>query len=283
MRILLIGTGYVGMALLSSWKNPSDRFLATTTTESKLEEIGSKKVVESPALIKINNNTDLKPVLDRCDALIITVAPKDGAGYRETYMETALCLSRALKGRNKPLFLLYTSSTSVYGNHESELVDETSNRVPLSERSEILSEVEDIYLSCSSQKIEVCILRLGGIYGPLRTLEQRARKMSQKKMDGSGQEPTNHIHIEDITNAIEFCVMNNFSGIYNLVNDDHPDRKTLYNAVCKQIDICPPEWKSTFSSCRSTNAVVSNEKIKKAGYFFIHPHITSTLQTRDDL
>jgi nucleoside-diphosphate-sugar epimerase len=274
VRIFLIGTGYVGMTLLSSWKNLGDSFFATTTSESKVEEIRSKRVVENPILLKINKNTDLTPDLELCDVLVITIAPKEGDGYRETYLDTALCLSRALKRRTKPLFLLYTSSTSVYGNHGGGVVDETSDRNPLSESGKTLSEVEDVFLSCANPKIEVCILRLGGIYGPLRTHEQRARKISPKKMNGSGQEPTNHIHLEDITSAIEFCVINRLSGVYNLVNDDHPNRELFYNDICAQIEIHPPAWPLSRSPSLATNAFVSNEKIKKIGFCFKYPHLS---------
>lgn len=273
MRILLIGTGYVGMALLSSWENIEDCFWCTTTTESKLEIIQSQKKTEKALLFQSKKSTDLKEIIDKCDAMIVTVAPIKGVGYKETYLETALSIKEGLKKRTRPLFLLYTSSTSVYGDHNGAVVKETSNGLLLPEKSHILSEAENIFLSCANSHIAVCILRLGGIYGPLRTLEKRAEKFSNKIIGGSGEEPTNHIHLDEITHAIEFCVKEKLNGIYNLVNDDHPSRKKLYKKICEQLKLIPPNWEPCLNSSRTTNAIVSNEKIKNAGYVFSHPHI----------
>lgn len=264
------------MELLSSWKSPNDSFVATTMTKSKLEEISKKKVVARSIYLEIKKKTDLKILLKDFDAVLITVAPKQGAGYKETYLDTALSITLALKELNKNFFVLYTSSTSVYGDHKGKVIEETSDRIPLSEGSKVLSKVEDIFSSLASPQIEVCVIRLGGIYGPLRTLEQRARKISEKKMSGSGEEPMNYIHLEDIVNAIEFCLINRLSGIYNLVNNDHPKRKAFYNDICEQMNINPPIWVYQSNSLHNTNAICSNEKIKKAGYFFKKPSFNST-------
>ena len=272
MRILLIGTGYVGMALTASWKDPNDRFIATTTTESKLEEVQSLKQVERSALLEIKKTTDLRPLIEQCDAVIVTVAPKRGAGYRETYLDTATCLKEAVKNRKEPLYLLYTSSTGVYGNQGGALVDESSKTASDITRAKTLSEVEDLLLSCENSQIQVCVLRLGGIYGPMRSLEKRAERMSKKEMGGSGDEPTNHIHLEDITGAIQFCLTNRLSGVFNLVNEDHPSRRQLYGALCEKLNLAPPVWKAGSPSV--TNARVSGEKIKNAGYLFQHPNLT---------
>ncbi|MEX1012822.1 MAG: NAD-dependent epimerase/dehydratase family protein [Waddliaceae bacterium] len=272
MRILLIGTGYVGMALTASWENPSDHFLATTTTASKLEMIASQKSVMKSIILEIKNGTDIEPLLEGCEAVIVTVAPKRGGGYREIYLNTALCLKEGLKKRSEPLFVLYTGSTAVYGNQEGAGVDEESSLACASERSDILSEVEDVFLSCQNDQIQVCILRLGGIYGSMRSLEMRAERVSKKTMNGSGKEVTNHIHLDDITSAIAFCVENRLSGVYNLVNDDHPSRELLYSTLCKKMHLPPPVWEGG-DTC-STNATVSNAKIKKAGYLFKQPHVS---------
>ncbi|QVL55534.1 MAG: NAD-dependent epimerase/dehydratase family protein [Simkaniaceae bacterium] len=273
MRILLIGSGYVGMALLVSWTEEEDYFVATTTTEAKLQEIQEQPNVDKAYLIKITETTNLKFAFDECDAAIVTIAPTNDSNYKETYLDGAIAISKALKGRTNPLFLLYTSSTSVYGNHSGVVVDEISVRKPLSKNGEILSEVEDIFFSCHSSNIEVCILRLGGIYGPMRTLDKRARKMSNKNLSGLGTEVTNHIHLEDITHAIQFCVNNRLKGIYNLVGDDHPSRQMLYEQISLELKIPPPVWGGNLDSIGRNNAIVSNEKIKACGYIFKYPHL----------
>ena len=270
MHILLIGTGYVGIALLTSWSNPNDHFLATTTTESKLEIIKRHKRVQRSILLNITEESDLKPYIDTCDAVVICVAPKNEANYSDTYLTTAISVRRALIGRDKPLALVYTSSTGVYGDHKGGWVDENSDQHFSSKRGEILSEVENTLLSCANAQIDVCILRLGGIYGPSRTLDERARRLSTRQMEGIGGEPTNHTHLQDITSAIEFCIQNRLNGIYNLVGNDHPCRKELYTRLCTKLGIPPPKWDAT-SELSTTSACVSNKKIQAAGYILKRP------------
>ncbi len=273
MKILLIGTGYVGMALLSSWKEPNDTFTATTTTALKLDKILSQRKKTTPLLLKITPDSSLVNQLNNYDTLIVTIAPKNGDSYQETYLETSKIIKESLKERNKPLYLIYTSSTSVYGNQKGRTVDEKHKCNPSSQSGIILCKTEENYSSISNSNITTCILRLGGIYGYHRTLENRALKMSGKKLSGTGKEPTNHSHLEDITDAIEYCINHKLHGTYNLVNDEHPSRKNLYNKICEKLNISPPIWDISQNTSRSTNALVSNEKIKNAGFEFKQPSI----------
>ena len=268
MRICLIGTGYVGMALLHSWKRPDDRFIATTTTEEKLSKIEQVEKVEKGVVFKIEAETRIESLIAGCDGVVVTIAPTKGASYRETYLESAKVITRAVKLQTKKMFLLYTSSTSVYGNQKGAQVDEASQRNPLSEQSEILSEVEDIFLAAATNILDVSVLRLGGIYGPGRSLEERAKRMSQKMLRGSGQEVTNHIHLQDITSGIEFCITHRLKGVFNLVNNAHPTREQLYRSLgAKTL-----HWGNEAMQ-PVTNAVVSNAKIKECGYDFTHPEV----------
>jgi NAD dependent epimerase/dehydratase family enzyme len=107
----------------------------------------------------------------------------------------------------------------------------------------------------------------------MRTLDKRARKMSNKNLSGLGTEVTNHIHLEDITHAIQFCVNNRLKGIYNLVGDDHPSRQMLYEQISSELKIPPPVWGGNLDSIGRNNAIVSNEKIKARGYIFKYPHL----------
>ncbi|MFT4554459.1 MAG: nucleoside-diphosphate-sugar epimerase [Chlamydiales bacterium] len=268
MNIFLLGAGYVGMTLLSSWQNPRDLFTATTTSESKLREISTQRNSTKPLLLKIDQNSNIADQLDDFDVLIITIAPTSGTSYQETYLESSQAVKKSLEKRKKPLYLIYTSSTSVYGNQKGRTVSEDDTRNPASESSKILCEVENNYLSMPNKYITTCVLRLGGIYGPDRTLESRALKMSGKELPGTGEEPTNHSYLEDITSAIEYCISHKLSGTYNLVSDDHPSRKDLYDQLCKSLKVAPPLWKTSQNKTRTTNALVSNEKIKKAGFEF---------------
>lgn len=272
MKLFVLGAGYVGKALLSRLKDQGHILYASTTQEEKVESL--RFYTPHVWILKGDEKTKLQEILDLCDGMVILIAPKNRDDYEETYLRTAKTVLSVLKTKKKPFYLLYTSSTGVYENLQSEWVTEEQIVQPKSEKARILLETEKIYLECSTDNVTTCILRLGGIYGPDRELLRRAKHLSGKKMLETGDEPTNHIHLEDIVSAIVFCQNHRLSGIYNLVNDDHPTRRTLYNALCKSAHMEPPEWNSVPKDSRLSYKV-SNDKIHQAGFIFLRPTLIS--------
>ncbi|MCH9613536.1 MAG: hypothetical protein SP1CHLAM54_05410 [Chlamydiia bacterium] len=242
----MIGAGYIGLTLLSQWQEPT--FHTITTREEKLEQLADY----NPTLLHINENTNLTKLLDNCDGLIVCAAPLKGATYKEAYLDIVTAIKNSLKSREQPLQIVYTSSTAAFNNP-------------------ILKQTEDTYLSI--ENANTCILRLGGIYGPHRTLESRAAKIQAKGLSGTGDEHTNHIHRDDVISAIQFAFDHHLSGLYNLVCDDHPTRLNLYTAYCAYQNLPPPEIVDPTTPTHFTNIIISNDAIKDTGYTFIHPHL----------
>lgn len=265
MKIVLMGAGYVGTALLRRMIDLSYEIYITTTREEKIETLQpyGKEVL----LLKDHFNDRFQNWLLSCDALIVLVAPGTLRNYEKTYLETAKTIASVLKKREKRLHLIYTSSTSVCEGTDADWITEEMELSPLSENGKILLETEKVYLQSHA---DVCILRLGGIYGPQRELIDRARRLSGKEISGSGNEPTNHVHLDDIIHAIVFCLDHRLIGIYHLVNDDHPTRKELYGSLTASIDVPSPIWTSNAQN----GYRVSNQKIKQAGYAFRHPRLS---------
>lgn len=266
MKLLLMGVGYVGRALLKYWQNgPYEMFLTTTSVEKVTVLKNHSRNVH---LLQSGEDQTIQEWVNMCDAIVILVAPKKSQSYRETYLSTAQRMTTALKHTQKPPYLLYTSSTSVCEGLQDEWVKEETTLQPASENAKILLETEHTYLNSKSS---TCILRLGGIYGPQRELLDRAKNLAGKKLPGTGYEPTNNIHVEDIVRGITFCLSHSLTGIYHLVNDDHRTRKTLYEDLCKKSELPPPIWNAeqTFS-CKG-GYKICNKKIKQAGFALKHP------------
>ena len=269
MRIFVMGSGYIGRKLVTSWKNNDDVFWISTTSKEKLPQL--EHIAEKAILISSKEEERLAEILNSCDGMVVAVAPKENASYEETYLHTATAIEKALEKREKPFYLLYISSTSVYGDHQGKSVDEESERSNLSPNTQVLCQTEDVYLACASPTVTVCILRLAGIYGPEREIESRARTMSGRQMAGSGDAPTNHIHQVDILTAIEFCFKKRLMGVYNLANNDHRSRKEIYGALCQKMEITAPKWDK--NKALGSNCVVSNKKISQLGFVFQHPYL----------
>ena len=262
MKLIVMGAGYVGETLLKHLQGKPHEIFITTTRQERVKDL--KAYGQSVLLLHPGENQAIKELIDACDGMIILIAPKNSHTYEETYLTTAKQISSALQGRKKPFYLLYTSSTSVYEGQTS-WVTEDLLLSPPSENGKILLSAEQQYLKA---QIKACILRLGGIYGPGRELIDRAKRFSGKEMTGSGNESTNHSHLDDIVKALVFCLENSLAGIYNIVNDDHPTRQELYSELCRSIDIPSPVWNTEPSQI---GYKVSNEKIKDAGFIFQHP------------
>lgn len=259
MKLIVMGAGYVGMELLKQLKESSHEIFITTTHKHNIEALSTYGKV---LLLEYENVENLNALIDKCDGMIILVAPKDRQNYEEVYLRTARVVASALELRQKSFFLLYTSSTSVCEGLKHEWITEDLPLNPTSDNGKILLETEKVYLNCP---VSVCILRLGGIFGPGRELLHRAKYFSGKEMSTTGNEVTNHIHINDIVNGILFCLENRVTGIYHLVNDDHPTRRNLYSALCELSGLPLPLWNSDFKSL-TRGYKIANKKIKDLGF-----------------
>ncbi|MDM9383252.1 SDR family oxidoreductase [Chlorogloeopsis sp. ULAP01] len=272
MNVAIIGCGYVGSAVAHHWQQKMTLVVtATTTTPERVPELQS--LAQRVVTVQGNDPEGLKSVLKNQDAVLLSVGTKGSGTYEETYLQTAQTLVSALKQTPSVQQLIYTSSCSVYGEQHGALVDEETPVAPTTPSGKILSETEQVLLSASSENLRVCILRLGGIYGPRRELVKIYQRLAGTTRPGSGEEPANWIHLEDIVIASEFARRHRFQGIYNLVDDDNLTNGEIANRVCEIHNLPKVTWDSSLSSKRSYNAKVSNKKIKEAGYKFVHPQM----------
>lgn len=255
-HILVMGAGYVGLPLIKNLRNEGYRVHTTTTSPERVESL--RLAANDVTLLTPNDSTPLKRALEWCDVLVVLVAPVRGATYEDTYLKTAKEIVKLTKERERPLYILYTGSTSVYEGVSGDWCTEDMSLAPISEKGKILLETEKTFLNSG---FDACVLRLGGIFGPGRDLQKRTHYFSGKKQESSGDEWTNHIHLDDILTTISFCIRNKLRGIYNVVNDDHPTRKELYGDLCEQLQIPKPIW-NDHNENQSRGYKVSNEKIK---------------------
>lgn len=275
MNVAIIGCGYVGTAVARHWdQGASYHITATTTTEERVGEL--EKVAMQVVVIKGDDETALKSVVQDQDIILLSVAPTRplGAnGYEETYLRTAKNLVKALQQAPTVKQLIYTGSYSVYGNKDGAWVDEESPLTPANPNGEILAQTEQVLISASSPDLKVCILRLGGIYGSGRELTKIFSRAFGTTRPGNGEDFTNWIHIDDIVGAIDFAAVKQLQGIYNLVSDRPQLSRDLLDRLSEKYNLPKVMWNPQEGEIRPYNARVSNQKILAAGYKFIHPEI----------
>jgi nucleoside-diphosphate-sugar epimerase len=267
IKILIIGCGYIGLALAHELSLIGYQVTGTTTREERIHEIEDS----GAAAVVWNGDVEpLKALLNDHEIIIVTVAPGKNSDYRQTYLATAEKIQLALLAQNfalrKSKKIIYTSSTSVYAENSGGWVTEDQETNPTTPQGKILRETEQVYEGFSeiSNSVNSLIYRLAGIYGPGRELE--ARLDHTATFPGDGSTPMNLIHRDRIVGAIVYGIEHNLKGIYNLCEDRHPTRKEFYTELAKRLGKPEPRWDPSLPAMHASNKYVSNQKIKQAGF-----------------
>ncbi len=268
MKTVILGCGYVGLALMQFWsKNTQFSTTGTTTSPEKCHELQNQgfdiQIVHSSQLEK------LEQLISCADTLIVCIGNPRGGSYNETYLNTAHNIYKSITNNSSLKHIIYLSSTSVYGNQEGSEVDENSTLNPNDVNSNTLVQTEHVYLRDIAKLVKVSVLRLGGIYGPGRTYEQRLEYLRLKQPIKGANMLINAVHQEDIIRAIDWVLMHKLSGVYNVCADAHPTRAELYNQYAEQMNLPPIEW-DLVEKMSPSNKKVSASKIQATGFTFNH-------------
>lgn len=272
MNVAIIGCGYVGQAVAHHWRQDLGLTVtATTTTPEKVPTL--EKIAQRVVVVKGNDLEGLKSVVQNQETILLSVGAASANLYQEAYLETAKTLASVLKDTPTVNQLIYTGSYSVYGDQGGNWVNEESHIQPSTANGQILAETEQVLLSAACSDLKVCILRLGGIYGVNRELVKIFGRYAGTTRPGKGDYITNWVHLDDIVGAIEFARSHHLQGIYNVVDDARLSLRELLDRLFKTHNLQKVSWDESVSSVRPYNVRVSNQKIKAAGYQFIHPEM----------
>lgn len=269
-RIVIIGCGYVGLALGAEWRRRGCDLIGTTTSPDRCATIKAAGI--TPAIVSLGDHDGLCRVITGCDVVYLTAAAgRDRNNYRAVYEEGVRNLLTAAR-RAAVRQIVYTSSTRVYGQDDGSWVDETSPTEPRDDRGRILLEAERTLLAESldpDSPIIATILRLSGIHGPDRELAHRIRAAAgTRRDDGNGF--VNLVHRDDIVRALVRLREVAYSGTLNL-SDDHPTtRRELYDRELSAAGLAPIHWQETADAPRGKR--VRNDLIKATlGMTLTHP------------
>lgn len=268
MKVAIVGCGYVGTAVSQHWQSQRLIVLATTTRQERVRELAP--VADRIEVLQGNDAEHLRTALAEQQVVLLCVAPKRGGSYADTYLSAAKTMAQILP-QTQVQQLIYTSTSSVYGQHQGAEVTEATPVAPTSDNGKVIAAAEQTLLAAANEKQQVCILRLGGIYGPGRTLAKIYGRAAGTTRPGKGNERSNWVHLEDIVGAIDWVRRHQLSGLYNVVQDEVPTVRELIDAVCQRHGLEPVQWDETQPSSRFYNARVSNAKLKATGYRFVHP------------
>ena len=202
MRVLILGCGYVGLALARRLVASGHEVFGLRRNWDGVDERRSRGI--QPLMGDLTDPSDLRALPGPFDWVANTVSSTKGDAdvYRRVYFEgTRQVLAWLVE--NPCRRYVYTSSTSVYGQTDGSEVTETSPTEPVSETARILVETEQLLLAkASALEFRVGIFRAAGIYGPERGHLYQQYLRGEARVSGDGSRLINMIHRDDLASAL---------------------------------------------------------------------------------
>ncbi|MUH35402.1 SDR family oxidoreductase [Zobellia amurskyensis] len=236
-NIAIIGCGWLGLPLAKKFIEKEYTVNGSTTSEDKLSTLAAAGI--KPFLISLtetNINGDINSFLDHADVLIINVPPKLRGENKENYVQKMRLILKSLRSSTVKK-VVFVSSTSVYGDMDGEVTEETTPQ-PSTESGRQLLECEQLFQNESG--LETTIIRFGGLIGPNRN---PVTMLSKKKNLKNGNAPINLIHLNDCIRVIFKSVHENWGPeLLNAVFPYHPSKKKYYTLQALKQRLQPPEY-----------------------------------------
>jgi len=258
--ISIIGLGWLGIQLAEKLSQSGFKVVGTTTTEGKLSQL--LQTVDQVKIFDIEHPDSLnqqdESLVFGADLIILTIPPSKIENYGEKMIE----LVKNIKQRNPKVQMIYTGSSSVYGDEVGE-VDEQTPLNPQSSNAKKIAELEEYFQKLNHDGIAV--LRLGGLVGPGRHPVKYLIGRSNVK---GKNKAVNLIHSADIAEVVlKICKGEYPPGVYNLCCPEHPLKSDYYIELAKRLNQIPPNF-NKFDN--QLGKIVICKKLSQQNYQFIY-------------
>jgi len=262
MKLLLIGNGYLGQAITREFReNGWDvQPVSLSGGDGSIAcDVGDRSAVEK------------LPVAD-----FIVHCAASGRGGAEAYQRVYVDGCRNLSENFPGIPVLFTSSSSVYGQVDGSIVTEESPAEPDRETGRLLLEAEKIALETGGW-----VARLSGIYGPGRSVILRKFLSGEAVIEEDGRRFLNQIHREDAARAIFHLVSarTGLGEIFNVSDSQPLSQIDCYQELSERLQLpLPPTGPRDPNRKRGwTHKQVSNEKIRNTGWKPVFPSFLNAI------
>jgi nucleoside-diphosphate-sugar epimerase len=267
-RVLIVGCGYVGLALGTRLVQTGHAVFGLRRSPGAAAELAAVGI--TPLAGDLTRTDDLSRLPGPFDWVVNTVSSSRGgvAEYRDVYLDGTRNLLTWLRDR-PPERLVYTSSTSVYGQIDGSWVDESSPTVPAEETGRVLVETETELLKAARVgTVPGIVLRVAGIYGPGRGHLFQQFLRGEARIQGDGSRWLNMVHRDDVAGAIHAALERGQPGnIYNAADNEPVSQLGFLSWIAAQLDRpLPPAATEAEDIARKrglTHKRVSNRKLRE--------------------
>lgn len=274
-NLLLIGPGYLGKEIQREFENAG--WLVTTASRS--DDHFSVDISDDRSLKALSRKLIIEERVP--DYVIHCASASAGRGaspevrlasYRDVYLKGCQNLIQVFSEAH----LLFTSSTSVYGQQDGSLVTEETITEPKADTAKILVEAEHTVLDAGGT-----VVRLSGIYGVGKSYLLKRLFAGGASMENGGERVLNHIHHHDGASACLHLLERSQKGIFNVSETTNLTLKETYEALCQKFSLQMPTSNSSEVSSRTgLNKRVSNQKMLDLGW---QPKSPSFLDAAEDV
>lgn len=273
MQLLIAGNGYLGTevgnrALAQGWQ--INRCSLSGHDQTYACDLGD------PDSVRL-----LATLIPPPDAIVHCASSGKGGSpaYQHVYYQGVKNLQQAFPHS----LILFTSSSSVYGQTDGSVVTETSSAEPDRETGKILLATEELTTSHGG-----IVCRLSGIYGPTRSVILRKFLQGDAIIEEDGRRYLNQIHRDDAARAIlhllGLSLTKNYSHsicgeIFNTSDSQSLSQLATYQGLADFFHRpLPPSGPRDLDRKRGwTHKQVSNEKLRTTGWQPDYPSFLSAV------
>jgi len=261
---LIFGLGYVGSRFLARLREDGWNVSAVIregTQISRTHSLGAQPILA-------NDVTHLIRTMNTADIVLITAPPtQEGC--------PALASMRpALSSGARPRWIGYLSSTSVYGDQQCRIADETAELKATSPEGQRRIEAEKAWqVFTQGEHLPLTIFRLAAIYGPERSAIDRVQAGTARRIIKPGH-VLSRVHVDDIISLLWLSIQTVGSReIYN-ASDDEPTPAQDVVAYASMLLNLPapleeriddvelsPTARRFFNECRRISATYAKERL----------------------
>lgn len=252
MHLFCFGLGYAAQYISSSL-NPDYKIGGTHTKADNLKK--------NEYIFNEEECFDLK-VLDSVTHILISIPPAENGD--PVYLK----FSEHFKRLKNLKWIGYFSSSSVYGDHQGEWVNELSETKAFEDLGQNRLKAEKQWLKSD---LPINILRLSSIYGPKRSAFDIIKTGKATRIIKENHY-FSRIHVQDLAN-ITIAIMDNpnLGKIYNIADDSPAPNHEVITYACNLMKAEPPKMirfedanlSPAMANYYKSSKRVSNKKIKQ--------------------
>ncbi|MCH8567316.1 MAG: SDR family oxidoreductase [Balneolales bacterium] len=265
--VSVLGCGWFGLPLAARLVRSGFWVNGSTTTPEKREKMKATGI--NDYLIRLSpgvrGEQDIHSFFDT-DSVIINIPPGRNRGSAASAYRLMIDNLLPYLKSSPASQVIFISSTSVYPDLNRVVYEQDAGCGQISESGQIMLDSENKLRDC--QEFSTTILRFGGLYGDER---HPAKYLAGRTGLPNPDAPVNLVHLEDCIRITERILrMNLGDEVFNVVCDEHPNRKTYYTESTRRLGLEKPQFVNDEDNTASVSwKQVSNRNLKeKTGYQF---------------